>query len=693
MNGILSNKGQRGGLAYYRFMSITGAVCSILILLFTSVFTHQPNEFIWDRVLISLYALVLYVVSFNKNIHQRKFIFSVYILFFVFTFHSLYITIINGFSPGYFFLSFLVVQTCALSFRKQSQAYFYLMSSMVFVLLGLWFYTPLEKELKYTFTLLISLGMFSYCLFAYIKGDFISELRVHRDLLRSLTNKTENGIFITNTVGIIFDLNLQASQMFGFELDDLRGKDFTVLRKNELTAEEIAEGLNDLESSGFWNKETILKRQDGSEFHAYLSISLIERGNQRYLVYRVRDISESKAFEVELVRAKEQAEEAVKTKGQFLATMSHEIRTPLNGVIGMASLLDQTDLDSTQREYVDTIQRSGQSLMILINDILDYSKIENGKMKMEHIDCDLSDVVYEVSDLLRPHAEKKGISFEIDYSTDIPPAVKTDPSRLKQVLLNLIGNAIKFTEKGKIRVSCSSLSINHSVGEFLIRIEDSGIGIPHEKQHLLFQSFSQVDSSTSRKFGGTGLGLAISKQIIELLGGNMSVESIEGKGSTFSFTLKCEISDMKALPRNSQLAIQKVDAQKAALLRVLIAEDNMVNQNVLKYMLETLGVQADIASNGLEVLEKLKNNVYHIIYMDVQMPEMDGLEATQRIRSMGYSDLQIIALTANSSPEDRERCLESGMNDFISKPFVLPQLQSSLNKIVEHVFNDMDSAA
>lgn len=693
MNGILSNKGQRGGLAYYRFMSITGAVCSLLIMVFTSVVTHQPNEVLWDRLLIGAYAFALYLLSFNNRIHQRKFILSVYILFFVFTFHNLYITILNNFSPGYFFLSFLVVQTCALSFRKQSQAYFYLLSSLAFILFGLWGQVAMDKEMKYTFTLLITSGMLSYCLFAYIKGDFISELRVHRDLLRSLTNKTENGIFITNTVGIIYDLNLQASQMFGFDLNDLKGKDFTVLRKNELTAEEIAEGLNDLETSGFWNKDTTLTRQDGSEFQAYLSISLIERGNQRYLVYRVRDISESKAFEIELVRAKEQAEEAVKTKGQFLATMSHEIRTPLNGVIGMASLLDQTDLDLTQREYVDTIQRSGHSLMILINDILDYSKIENGKMKLETIDCDLSDVVYEVSDLLRSHAEKKGIVFEIDYASDIPAAVKTDPSRLKQVLLNLIGNAIKFTQKGKIRVSCSNVSINHSIGEFLICIEDSGIGIPLEKQHLLFQSFSQVDSSTSRKFGGTGLGLAISKQIVELLGGTMSVESQEGKGSVFSFTLKCEISEMKALPRESSVEVYRIDPVRASALRVLIAEDNVVNQNVLKYMLEMLGVRADIASNGVQVLQKLNGGSYHIIYMDVQMPEMDGLEATRIIREMGYSDLSIIALTANSSAEDRERCLAAGMNDFISKPFVLPQLQSSLSKIMDQFSENIDSAA
>jgi CheY-like chemotaxis protein len=346
-----------------------------------------------------------------------------------------------------------------------------------------------------------------------------------------------------------------------------------------------------------------------------------------------------------------------------------------------------------QKEYVDTIQRSGQSLMVLINDILDFSKIESGKMKTEKIETDLIDTVFEVADLLRSHAESKGIQLEVQFGNDIPKYILTDPNRLKQVLLNLIGNAIKFTSKGKVRVCCKCESLNQNNGVFKISIEDNGIGIPTEKQHLLFQSFSQVDSSTSRKFGGTGLGLAISKQIVELLGGEIGVTSEEGKGSTFYFTISSEVvEDVKAITEGSDKKVS-FDTTKAHLLDVLIAEDNMVNQNVLRYMLETMGVRADIASNGVEVLEKMKENSYHIIYMDVQMPEMDGLEATQKIRELYGKDICIVALTANSTSEDRDRCLASGMDDFISKPFVLSQLQESLQKILEQLDDKLEEAA
>jgi len=412
-----------------------------------------------------------------------------------------------------------------------------------------------------------------------------------------------------------------------------------------------------------------------------------------YLIFSVdavplTDASVTKQMEAELIAAKEKADSSVKAKELFLANISHEIRTPMNVIIGMAELLDDAGVSEEYKRYIDAIKSSA-----LINDILDFSKIESGKMKTEKIETDLMDTVFEVADLLRSHAESKGIQLEVNFGNDIPKYIMTDPNRLKQVLLNLIGNAIKFTSKGKVRVCCKCDSINLKEGQFRISIEDNGIGIPIEKQHLLFQSFSQVDSSTSRKFGGTGLGLAISKQIVELLGGEIGVESEEGKGSTFYFTIQSEIvEEVKTLSNGNEDSV-KFDTSKAHLLEVLIAEDNMVNQNVLRYMLETMGVRANIASNGVEVLQKMKDNSYHIIYMDVQMPEMDGIEATQKIREIYGKDICIVALTANSTPEDRDRCLEAGMDDFISKPFVLSQLQVSLQRILEQLDDKLEEAA
>jgi PAS domain S-box-containing protein len=506
-----------------------------------------------------------------------------------FTIHSLFGVWNNNFHPVYLTLYRLIFQNLSFAFRSSRNSLLYIAFNSVIYFALLFsssdFYND-EIRIPVFFGLI---SIISSLVFVSFKSGFIEIIKLNRDLLRSLVNKTENAIIITDIRGIILDMNPRAPEMFNYESHELIGQDFSILRCAALTEMEITDGLGELECHRFWNSESLLRRKDGTSFHSFISVGQASGKFRKFLIYRVRDTSASKAFEAELLKAKENAEEAAKVRSQFLATMSHEIRTPLNGVIGMTSLLDHTDLDKRQKEYVETIQRSGQSLMVLINDILDYSKLESGRMTTQFTDCSVSEAISEVYDLLRPHAEMKGLKLDVIIEYGLPELIQTDSSRLKQVLLNLVGNAIKFTDKGFVRVNCKVLSRHFDRVLFKISVIDSGIGIAADDQHLLFQPFSQVESANGRKFGGTGLGLAISNQIVQALGGEMTLESAEGRGSCFSFSINSKITEKNSKQAIADITGSPLFAERELLtdVRILVAEDNLINQNVLLYMLES----------------------------------------------------------------------------------------------------------
>ncbi len=393
-----------------------------------------------------------------------------------------------------------------------------------------------------------------------------------------------------------------------------------------------------------------------------------------------RDITSQKKNESEIIEAKETAIKASKAKAQFLSSMSHELRTPMNAVIGMTHLLIDSNPREDQFENLKTLQFSAQNLLNLINDILDFSKIEAGKVELENIDFNLLDVATSIRHSLSIKCEEKKLALNLNFADAVPKILVGDPVRIAQVLNNLVSNAIKFTHKGSVDINIKLIEKDHSNAKIYFEVKDTGIGIPEDKLGLIFENFTQADTNTTRNYGGTGLGLAISKQLLELQESKLEVTSKVNQGSSFFFVLDLAVSKLKEDKSKQSIIAGSSNFQSLKGIKVLLVEDNKINQIVARKFLEKWDVEMDVADNGQIGIDLLEKNNYHLVLMDLQMPVMNGFEATRAIRQKGgeFSEIPIIALTASAVMEIQTEAMETGMSDFITKPFEPAQLYSKI---------------
>jgi signal transduction histidine kinase/ActR/RegA family two-component response regulator len=432
-----------------------------------------------------------------------------------------------------------------------------------------------------------------------------------------------------------------------------------------------------LDGHGAYHHEHRMRRKDGRVIWVLDRGDVVERdaaGAPTRMVGSFTDISDRKEAERALVAAKQQAEAASGSKSSFLANMSHELRTPMNGVIGMASLLGDSKLTPEQREQVETIAQSAQSLLVILNGILDLSKIEAGKLELRHEPFELSAMLRACHALMGAAARQKGVGLQLLLDDALPATVLGDRGRLEQVLLNLLGNAVKFTPAGSVRLEARVLARRDSVTRVRFSITDTGIGMTAEGLAGLFQPFTQVDGTAARRFGGTGLGLSICKRLIDLMQGELSARSTHGEGS--EFWLELELPDAPALSIQAQGAPGEPGQLAGA---VLLVEDNPINERIAVSMLGRLALSTSVARDGRQALELLRCRAFDLVLMDCQMPEMDGYEATRRLRAGEAGEaaraLPVVALTANAMADDVRRCLDAGMTDHLAKPFTLAMLR------------------
>ena len=527
-------------------------------------------------------------------------------------------------------------------------------------------------------------------------------LAQERRLLRTLVDSLPDYIYAKDLDSRFLLVNMPGARMMGAKTpDELLGKtDF------DFYPEELALQYRADERRVFDTGNALIGRAEPCWEPATNSRKWIltnkvpfrdDSGKIVGLIGAGRDITELKQMTEELRKAKAEAEAASRSKSEFLANMSHEVRTPMNGILGMIELALGTELNSEQREYLNAARISAEFLLTVINDVLDYSKVEAGKLCLEQVEFPLIDILKETAEALAPAAHRKGLKLTSTAESEVPAMVLGDPTRLRQILTNLLGNAVKFTDRGEVALEArleeqdNPEALPRKSGRITIRftVRDTGIGIAQDKQQLIFEAFAQADGSTTRKYGGTGLGLAICARLVEMMGGKIWVESSTSHGSSFHFTVPFGTAENSvaadgACANSSRDNAGRVLVSRRAL-RVLLVEDNVINQKLGVRILEKAGHTVSVASDGEEALEALQQNTFDVILMDLHMPKMDGIETTKAIRKReqeGGRRQTIVAMTACAMVGDREKCLAAGMDGYVSKPIRVDELLDTIDGLL-----------
>jgi PAS domain S-box-containing protein len=489
---------------------------------------------------------------------------------------------------------------------------------------------------------------------------------------RAILDQIEDGCCVVDLRGNYLFVNDAFCRLYGYEKDEILGSNFKASSGPE-RAGKLREMYSQVYRTGqpvkAFEYEIFPKNRPPVFVEQSISLERDAQGRPVGFLAITRDCTDRKRAQQELAKAKEAAEAANRAKSEFLANMSHEIRTPMNGIIGMTALALETDLDPYQADCLATVKSEAESLLTIVNDILDFSKIESRRIELESLAFALADAVHAVVKPLAVRAREKGLRLLISIAADAPAHVVGDPGRVKQILANLLGNAVKFTERGSVTLDVTVDALEDGRAALHFRVADTGIGIPADKRAAIFEPFRQVDGSMTRRFGGTGLGLAIASTLAGLMGGRVWVESEPGAGSTFHFTAPLEASDTSS--RADLPQPDRRDALQLRRARILVAEDNIVNQRVAEGLLTKRGHEVMLVSNGHEALEALRRGAFDLVLMDIQMPDMDGFEATAAIRQWERETgrhVRIVAMTAHAMSGDRERCLAAGMDDYLSKP-------------------------
>jgi len=488
--------------------------------------------------------------------------------------------------------------------------------------------------------------------------------------LEAVFSNISDALLTVNADGMVESVNAAACGLFGYAEHEMVGLQIVALLPDwdNLTRDGQEEKLY---------AETRAQRRDGADFPCDATLSRFTLYGLPYRIVVARDISARKQAEEALRHAKEVAETASRMKSEFLANMSHEIRTPMNGVIGMTDLVLETELDEDQREYLELARSSAGHLLAIINEILDFSKIEAGKLEIVPVEFQLDAFLGEVLRAMAAKAGEKGLTLSLEMAPDLPDLVQADPTRLRQVLINLLGNAVKFTEQGGIALSVRS---GEESRQLHFCVADTGIGIAGDKLESIFDAFTQADGSITRKYGGTGLGLTISSKLVRLMGGGMWVESAPGQGARFHFTLAYEAAAEELEQEEPEGALVELPGAPAAALNILLAEDNVVNQKVAGTLLEKFGHRVTIVADGAQAIAAFEPGRFDLILMDMMMPEVDGLTAIRRIREReaGRAHTPIIALTAHAMRGDRERFLREGADGYVAKPIDVEELKREI---------------